>query len=99
MHADLHNKDIDRLFQVILDLNSVEECYELFEDLCTIRELKDMSQRMSVAFSLNEGLNYQNVQKETGVSSATIGRVNRCLEYGTGGYRKAIERYEAAGDH
>lgn len=80
----------DRLFRSILSLESIDECYDYFEDLCTVKELIDMSQRLDVATKLAAGVSYQKIQDETGVSSATIGRVNRCLNYGSGGYRKMI---------
>lgn len=87
---------MDQLFRAILELNTVEECYDFFEDLCTIRELKDISQRLEVALLLHEGLNYQDIAARTGVSSTTISRVKRCLDYGSGGYQRAIQRLEAA---
>ena len=87
---------LDRLYEVILKLRTVEECYDFFEDLCTIKELKDLSQRLEVAFLLDRGLSYQQVAAETGVSSATICRVKKCLDYGSGGYRRAIDRAGAA---
>jgi TrpR-related protein YerC/YecD len=83
-----------RLFETILKLRTVDECYDFFEDLCTIRELRDISQRLEVAFLLHGGMSYQEVSKRTGVSATTISRVNRCLEYGSGGYRLAIGRAE-----
>ena len=86
---------LSRLYRVILELETVEECYDFFEDLCTIKELKDLSQRLEVAFLLDRGLSYQAVAAETGVSSATICRVKKCLDYGSGGYRRAIDRAEA----
>ena len=87
-----HSESLTRLYQVILDLKTVEECYDFFEDLCTIKELKDLSARLDVAFLLDRGLSYQAVAAETGVSSATICRVKKCLDYGSGGYRRAIDR-------
>jgi TrpR-related protein YerC/YecD len=81
----------DRLFQAILRLQSVEECYALFEDLCTIRELRDLSQRFEVAEMLADGRSYQEISQKTGASTATICRVNKCLVYGCGGYRAALE--------
>ncbi len=86
----------DQLFETILALESVEECYSFFEDLCTLRELSELGQRLEVAFLLHRGLNYQQVGKQTGVSSATICRVKKCLDNGAGGYRRAIEKAEAA---
>ena len=86
------SESLTRLYQVILDLKTVEECYDFFEDLCTIKELKDLTARLDVAFLLDKGLSYQAVAAETGVSSATICRVKKCLDYGSGGYRRAIDR-------
>ena len=88
----VHNDSLDSLFEAILALDSMEECYDFFEDLCTIKELKDLSQRLEVAFLLDRGLSYQQVAAETGVSSATICHVKKCLDYGSGGYRRAIDR-------
>lgn len=76
----------------MLNLESIEECYDFFEDLCTIKELQDMSQRLDTAIMLNKGMNYQTISKEVGVSTATISRVSKCLNYGNGGYATAIER-------
>ena len=83
---------LDRLFQTILQLQTVDECYAYFEDLCTIKELSDMSQRLDVAVLLSEGLSYQKIMEQVDVSTATIGRVSKCLNYGAGGYRTAINR-------
>ena len=83
---------MDRLFQTILNLNTIDECYAYFEDLCTIKELSDMSQRLDAAVLLNDGLSYQKIMEQVAISTATIGRVSRCLNYGTGGYKTAIEK-------
>ena len=83
---------MDRLFQTILNLESIDECYAYFEDLCTIKELNDMSQRLDAAILLNDGLSYQKIMEQVAISTATIGRVSRCLNYGTGGYKTAIEK-------
>ncbi len=83
---------IDRLFQTLLNLESVEECYEYFADLCTIKEVQDMAQRLDTAILLDKGLSYQKIIDEIDVSSATIGRVSKCLNYGSGGYRNAIKK-------
>ncbi len=88
----LHSKSIDRLFETILELKTVEECYSYFEDICTIKELQDMAQRLDTAILLDEGANYQQISSDVGVSTATIGRVSKCLKYGSGGYRRAIDR-------
>lgn len=83
---------MDRLFQTILNLQTVDECYAYFEDLCTIKELNDMSQRLDAAILLADGLSYQKIMEQVAISTATIGRVSKCLNYGTGGYRSAIEK-------
>lgn len=85
-------ESMDRLFQTIVNLQSIDECYAYFEDLCTIKELNDMSQRLDAAILLNEGLSYQKIMEQVAISTATIGRVSRCLNYGTGGYKTAIEK-------
>ncbi len=83
---------MDRLFQTILALESIDECYAYFEDLCTIKELNDMSQRLDAAVLLSRGLSYQKIMEQVDISTATIGRVSKCLNYGTGGYRTAIAK-------
>ena len=89
----LHSKETDNLFSAILSLKSIDECYDFFEDLCTIKELKDLSLRLEVASMLRDGKSYQEVTKETGVSAATICRVNKCLVYGNG-YKTVFEKGE-----
>ena len=86
------NPSVDRLFQTILNLQSVEDCYAYFEDLCTIKEIQDMAQRLDTAILLSQGLSYQKIAEQVDVSSATICRVSKCYNYGTGGYRTAIEK-------
>jgi TrpR-related protein YerC/YecD len=86
----LHTPETDRLFRALLGLTTLEECYALFEDLCTIRELRDLTQRFEVAEMLAAGKSYQEISQTTGASTATICRVNKCLLYGTGGYRRAV---------
>lgn len=81
-----------RLFDAILSLKSEKECSEFFEDLCTIKELNDMRDRLEVAQCLIDGDTYETIGKKTKMSSATISRVNRCIQYGTGGYRKILGR-------
>lgn len=88
----IHTKAADRLFKAILSLETTEECYEFFEDLCTVKEIEDMASRFDTAVMLDEGNNYSIIQKETGVSTATISRVSKCLQYGPGGYRKVLDR-------
>ena len=86
------SESVDRLFQTILSLETVDECYAYFEDLCTIKEIQDMSQRLETAVLLAKGMSYQRIAEQAGVSTATIGRVSKCLNYGSGGYRRAIEK-------
>ena len=88
----LHTKEVDTLFEAILSLNSIEECYKFFEDACTIKEVLEIAQRLKAAQMLTDGVNYAVISKETGMSTATISRVNRCLEYGGGGYAMILER-------
>ncbi|MBQ4324014.1 MAG: TrpR YerC/YecD, partial [Clostridia bacterium] len=72
-------------------LKTTEECYAFFEDVCTIKELQDITQRFEVAKLLNEGQSYLQISAKTGASTATIGRVNKCLNYGSGGYEIALK--------
>ena len=94
--ADIRSQVLDRLFEAVLGLETVEDCYHFFEDVCTINEVQDMAQRFDVALMLDEGKNYQSIAKEVNVSTATISRVSRCLNYGSGGYRNAIEKIKSA---
>ena len=87
-----HTEAVDNLFRAILQLKNEEECYAFFEDVCTIKELQDISQRFEVAKLLSEGQSFLQISKQTGASSATIGRVNKCLNYGSGGYKIALEK-------
>lgn len=91
----MQNASKDRLFKAILNLKSIEECYDFFEDVCTIKELSDMSQRLDTAILLYDGMSYQKICEEVNVSTATIGRVSKCLNYGSGGYKKAIDLLKA----
>ena len=91
MHK-IRNESMDRLFQSILNLQNLEECYNYFEDLCTIKELLDMAQRLDTAILLAQGCSYQKIQEQVDISTATIGRVSRCLNHGAGGYQTAIEK-------
>lgn len=89
-----HNKDMDYLYRGVLSLQTREECYAFFEDICTIKELQAMAQRFRVAAMLRDNKNYNEIQAGTGASSATISRVNKCILYGSGGYATALERME-----
>ena len=89
---EINSSDIDTLFKAILELRDVNECYSFFEDLCTISELKSMSQRMEVALMLRDKMAYTDIAAKTGASTATISRVNKCINYGQGGYNLVIDR-------
>ena len=82
----------DKLYQAILQLKDPQECYDFFQDLCTVSELRSMEQRYEVATLLNNGLIYNDILERTGASSATISRVNRSLIYGAGGYESVLEK-------
>ena len=96
--ANWHNEATDRLMKAFAQLNTLEDCYSFLEDLCTIKEILDMSQRLEIAILLKNGTNYQEINKKTGVSTATISRVNKCLSYGSGGYDKVLEILEENGE-
>ena len=87
---------MDALFDAILSLKDRNECYAFFEDACTVKEILDISQRLKAAGMLASGANYADISRETGMSTATISRVSKCLEYGTGGYKTVLERQTAA---
>ena len=84
--------EMQELFEGILMLETIQECERFFTDICTIKELQALTQRLQVAKQLYEGRNYNEVYQDTGVSSATICRVNKCLNYGDGGYRMVLDR-------
>lgn len=84
--------ETERLFKAILELKNVEECYAFFEDLCTMKELADMTQRIQAAEMLLDGKTYEQIVKEVEISTATISRINRCIQYGSGGYKLALAR-------
>ena len=88
------NKTTDALFDAILSLETREECYNFFEDLCTVKEISDMAQRLEAAKLLG-GSTYDQIVKAVEISTATISRINRCIQYGSGGYRDTIEKVEA----
>ena len=82
----------DALFDAILSLENREECYQFFDDLCTVKEISDMSQRLEAAKLLLAGKTYEQIVKSAEISTATISRINRCIQYGPGGYRQTIEK-------
>lgn len=84
-----------QLYRAILQLRDEEECYQFFQDLCTVAELRSMEQRFEVASLLDDGMIYNEILERTGASSATISRVNRSLAFGHGGYRAFFDRREA----
>lgn len=94
MNTKLKDNSLDDLFDAILCLQNKEECYNFFEDLCTVLELKSLSQRFQVAKMLNEHHVYTEIVNATGASTATISRVNRSLNYGSDGYRTVFDRMD-----
>ncbi|MCR4895247.1 MAG: TrpR YerC/YecD [Lachnospiraceae bacterium] len=92
MNDKLQNDSVDFLFDAILQLRTREECYSFFEDLCTVKELQSMSQRMEVAAMLTGNETYLTIASKTGASTATISRVNRSLAYGKDGYKLVLDR-------
>ena len=93
-HQPRRNKTTDALFDAILSLETREECYHFFEDLCTVKEISDMAQRLEAAKLLLSGNTYDQIVKTVEISTATISRINRCIQYGSGGYRNVIEQLE-----
>ncbi len=87
-------KETNELFEAVLSIDNLEECGNFFNDICTVKELQDLSQRFQVAKLLKSGRSYQEISKETGASTATISRVNRSLCYGSGGYKSVLEKAE-----
>ena len=94
----LQNQQTDNLAKAFLALENMEDCYRLFEDLFTIREIQDLSQRLEVAQLLKSQATYTEIVEKTGVSTATIGRVNRALNYGSGGYQLVLEKVKGNTD-
>ncbi len=94
MNSKLKNENTDFLFNAVLKLENMEECYEFFEDLCTVIEIKALSQRIAVAKMLSEKKVYSDIVKETGASTATISRVNRSLTNGCDSYEKIFARMD-----
>ena len=92
--SKIKNEDIDYLFEAILTIKNVDECYKFFEDLCTINEIQSMAQRMQVAKMLKKRKTYIDIAHTTGASTATISRVNRSLSYGNEGYKLVFEKLQ-----
>ena len=97
MNNKLKETNAQGIFEAILTLETVEECFDFFEDLCTVPELKALSQRFLVAKMLDQSHVYSDIVKETGASTATISRVNRSLAYGSDGYKIVFDRLKAQG--
>ena len=95
IESRLKSPQTDLLVKALMSLESEDECYRLMEDLLTMREVRDLSQRLEVAMLLRDKVTYNEIVEKTGVSTATIGRVNRALTYGAGGYAKVIDRLTA----
>ena len=95
--SKLQNPEVDHLFQAVLSLQTLEECYSFFEDACTIKEIQEIAQRFEVACQLEAGKNYLEVNRNTGACTATICRVNKCLHYGKDGYKTVIQRLKPKG--
>lgn len=95
MNKKIKTPEVEQLFKAIMCLESTEECFDFFEDLCTINELLSLSQRFEVAKMLREQRTYLEIAEKTGASTATISRVNRSLNYGNDGYDMVMKRLEA----
>lgn len=94
MNDKMKDEKTDLLFRSILSLETPEECYDFFEDLCTVPEIQEMSRRLYAAKLLRENCIYTEIAEKTGLSTATISRVNRCLKYGADGYARVLSRLE-----
>lgn len=91
-NSRIKNEQLDKLFEAVLKLDNMEECYKFFEDVCTIKELESIGQRLEVAKQLTTNNTYAEIEESTGASTATISRVNRSLKYGAGGYKIILEK-------
>lgn len=90
----IQNEEIDKLFEAILELKTVEECYRFFDDLCTVNEIEAFGQRLEVAKMLHNKMTYQEIEKVTGISAATISKISKSFSFGPGGYEMIIKRLE-----
>lgn len=96
--ASHHSPLLEEFYRGVLTLQTEAECRAFFDDVCTIKELEALAQRFQVAQFLASGKNYNEINEQTGVSTATICRVNKCLNYGDGGYRTVLERMKRSGN-
>ena len=94
MSDKIRDEQTDNLFRAVLSLNNIDECYAFFEDLCTVSELREMAKRLTAARMLNNNYIYSDISDKTGLSTATISRVNRCLKYGDDGYAEILRRLD-----
>ena len=94
MSDKIRDEQTDNLFRAVLSLNNIDECYAFFEDLCTVSELRAMAKRLTAARMLNNNYIYSDISEKTGLSTATISRVNRCLKYGNDGYAEILRRLD-----
>ncbi len=92
--SKIKSEELDLLFKGILELENIDECYKFFEDVATINEIKSLAQRFHVAMLLKSKKTYTEIAEVTGASTATISRVNRCLNYGSNGYKTILEKLE-----
>ncbi|SHG92073.1 Trp operon repressor family [Anaerosphaera aminiphila DSM 21120] len=90
--SKIKSEQTDKLFEAILTLETVEDCYRFFEDICTVKEIQAISQRLQVVKLLIKNKTYHEIETETGASTATISRINRSLNYGSDGYKLVLER-------
>ena len=97
MSEKIRDEHTDLFVEALLSVNTAEEMYSFLEDVCTIPEIKSMAQRLAVAVLLKKDVPYNDIVNRTGVSTATISRVNRCLQYGVDGYTKVLENLEKSG--
>ncbi len=95
MPKSIMDADMELLFRAVLTLKDVNECMDFFEDLCTVKEIGEMSRRFRAAEMLDDNKIYTEIAEETGLSTATISRVNRCLKYGSDGYVRALARLKS----
>ena len=94
MLEKIKNDDIDYLFKALMRLENIEEFYKFFDDICTVAEVSEMSKRLKAARMLKSGIVYNEISETTGLSTATISRVSKCLRYGSDGYNIVLERLE-----
>ncbi|MGO1579892.1 MAG: YerC/YecD family TrpR-related protein [Peptoniphilaceae bacterium] len=93
-NSKMKNDQTDGLFEAILKLETIEDCYRFFEDICTVKEIQAISQRLEVVKLLIKNKTYHQIEEETGASTATISRINRSLNYGSDGYKLVLDRLD-----